>query len=39
MFNKEEFDPDSIKTKMAEVFVKEKQREREEKKMKIEEYR
>jgi len=28
MFSKEEFDPDSFKTKMSEEFVKEKQRER-----------
>jgi len=39
MLNKEEFDPSSAKTKMAEEFVKEKMRQREEKKARLEEYR
>lgn len=35
ILSKDDFDPDSVKTKMAEEFVKEKQREREEQKVRL----
>jgi hypothetical protein len=34
--NQQDFNPDSLKTKLAEEFVKNKQREREEKKAELE---
>ena len=36
IISKDDFDPSSVKTKMAEEFVREKQREREEKKQRLE---
>lgn len=39
ILNKDQFSPDDYKTKLAEDFVKEKQREREEMKSKLEEYK
>ena len=39
ILNKDQFSPDDYKTKLAEDFVKEKQREREEMEAKLEEYK
>ncbi len=39
MLNKDQFSADDVKTKLAEDFVREKQREREEMKAKLEEHR